>query len=80
MWEECPICRVNYKLTDKGVFRKHKRHVCWRGYYSVKEICPGSGKTPNKVLHTDAAIPPSAEPLSGSIIVPAVESDSQPRW
>lgn len=34
----------------------------------------------NKVLHADAALPPSAEPDSGSDIVPAVESSSQPRW
>lgn len=30
-------------------------------------------------VHTDAAMPPSAEPDSSSNIVPAVESDSQPR-
>lgn len=35
-------------------------------------ILSGFVKLPNKVLHADAATPPSAEPDSGSDIVPAV--------
>ena len=48
--------------------------------YRLPTIVRPGGIAPNKVLHADAAMPPSAEPLSGSDIVPAVESDTLPRW
>ncbi len=45
---------------------------------AIKEIF-GRGQSAQPLRAVDAAIPPSAEPLSGSNIVPAVESDTQPR-
>ena len=60
MYEECPFCRINYKLDSKGRIRKHNRQVGRRGYYIIKDVCPGSGKTPNTVctrLETGAAQP-----------------------
>jgi hypothetical protein len=42
----------------------------------LEALSQGSNPTP---LAPDAAMPPSAEPLSGLESVPAVESDTQPR-
>jgi len=51
----------------------------FREVSQLGNVCIRCG-LPNKVLHADAAMPPSAEPLSGLESVPAVESDTQPRW
>lgn len=70
----------------KGLCHYSKTGWAWWRYPQLGDVTTNPYctckpcKPPNKVLHADAAMPPSAEPLSGSDTVPAVESGSQPRW
>ena len=70
--EETTYCGLKFsKLKGDWQFEESSEFCCVR--------CRRISAT-NKVFHADAAMPPSAEPLSGYDIVPAVEYGSQPRW
>ncbi len=60
---KCDECRIKYAAGQEAAF---------------EEIF-GRGQSAQPLRAVDAAMPPSAEQLSGSNIVPAVEFDSQPR-
>lgn len=65
----CSVCGHALNIESKG-----KNKVCQYAFVIPCEVCAAQ-----PLRAVDAAMPPSAEPLSGLNIVPAVEFDTQPR-